>query len=315
MGPICSRLRHMRAEKYLPLALALSLLFHFVLVGIVWLVPKSYLLNLNTAFVSQVPVEKPSLLEVVLQDKKPNQQIVRQADTPESIQDTKSYDPARFLSEKRQRVILETQAKESGKTQNRNSNIPRYQRELLENKIKEELRSIADEHNGDIAIRTRTGKNNEDYKPLEIFPKDQYMRSTVGESLPQDVSVGDFTALNTDQYQFYTFYARVEDLVRFRWETHVRNAIEYFDRRNVIQNISKKTWISQIEFLIDAQGHLRKAILLKESGISQFDQSSIRAFEDAKVFPNPPKEMIQSDGFIHLRYSFHVYFNPSFLAR
>lgn len=315
MGPNCSRLRQMRVEKYLPLALALSLLFHVLLVAILWLVPKNYFLNLNTAFVSQVPVEKPSLLEVVLQDKKPSQQIVRQADAPESIQYTESRDPARFLSEKRQRVILETQAKESGKTQNRNSNIPRYQRELLENKIKEELRSIHDENDGDIVVDKGGGKNKENYKPLEMFPKDQYMRSTVGESLPKDVSVGDFTALNTDQYQFYTFYARVEDLVRFRWETHVRNAIEYFDRRNVIQNISKKTWVSQIEFLIDAQGHLRKAILLKESGISQFDQSSIRAFEDAKVFPNPPKEMLQSDGFIHLRYSFHVYFNPSFLAR
>lgn len=304
----------MRANKYLPLALALSLMFHFILVAIIWLVPKSYLLNFATPFVSQVPVEKPSLLEVVLQDKKPKQQIVRQADAPEQMQETKVYDPARFLSEKRQRVILETQAKETGKTQNRNSNIPRYQRELLEDKIKEELRSISKETEGDIVVNPK-GKNNENYKPLELYPQDQYMRSTVGESLPKDVSVGDFTALNTDQYQFYTFYARVEDLVRFRWETHVRTAIEYFDRRNVIQNISKKTWITQIEFLIDSKGHLRKAILLKESGITQFDQSSIRAFEDAKVFPNPPKEMLQSDGFIHLRYSFHVFFNPSFLAQ
>lgn len=211
----------MRADKYLPLALALSLFFHFVLVAIIWLVPKSYLLNLNTAFVSQVPVEKPSLIEVVLQDKKPKQQIVRQADAPESMQDTKVYDPARFLSEKRQRVVLETQARESGKTQNRNSNIPRYQRELLENKIKEELQQISRDTDGDIVVNPKNSKDNENYKPVELFPKEQYMRSTVGESLPEDVSVGDFTALNTDQYQFYTFYARVEDLVRFRWETHV----------------------------------------------------------------------------------------------
>lgn len=315
MGPICSRLRRMRAKQYLPLALALSLIFHLVLVAIVWLVPKSYLLNLAPPSGSQVPVEKPSLLEVILQEKTPKQQIVRQADAPERMQDdTKVYDPARFLSEKRQRVILETQAKETGKTQNRNSNIPRYQRELLENKIKQELQSISEETDGEMIVK-RGGKNNEDYQPMKLFPKEQYMRSTVGESLPQDVSVGDFTALNTDQYQFYTFYARVEDLVRYRWEMHVRNAIDQFDRRNVIQNISKKTWVTQIEFLIDPQGHLRKAILLKESGQTQFDQSSIRAFEDAKVFPNPPKEMVQSDGFIHLRYSFHVFFNPSFLAR
>jgi TonB family protein len=165
----------------------------------------------------------------------------------------------------------------------------------------------------EIAINPRSASKG--YKPVELFPRDQYMRSTVGESLPDDVSVGDFTALNTDQYQFYTFYARVEDLVRYRWESHVRNAIDYFDRRAVVKNISQKTWITQIEFLIDPNGHLKKAILLKESGIALFDQSSVRAFEDAKVFPNPPKEMVQSDGFIHLRYSFHVYFNPSYMAR
>jgi TonB family protein len=303
----------MRADRYLTLALVLSLLCHFFLAAIIWFVPKSYLIDFATPFASKIPVEKPSLIEVVLQDKKETQQIVRQADAPEDQQETKVYDPARFLSEKKQRVVLETQAKETGKTQNRTPTMPRYQRELLEKKIKEQLQTLAKESDGEITINKRT--KGENYKPMELFPKDQYMRSTVGDALPSDVSVGDFTALNTDQYQFYTFYARVEDLVRFRWENHVRNAIDYFDRRRVIKNISQKTWITQIEFLINAQGHLVKAILLKESGVPQFDQSSVRAFEDAKVFPNPPKEMIQSDGFIHLRYSFHVYFNPSYLAR
>ncbi|MBL7545166.1 MAG: energy transducer TonB [Bdellovibrionaceae bacterium] len=303
----------MRADRYLPLALALSLIVHLTTVGIVWFIPDRFLHYFNPPPVSQIQVEKPSLIEVILKDKEPTKQIVRQADAPENLVDeTKTYDPTRFLSEKRQRVLLETQAREVGKTQNRTAKIPRYQQQLLEKKIQQELRSIADA-DGDFAVNTN--HNDNQYRPVEIFPREQYMRSTVGESLPNDVSVGDFTALNTDQYQFYTFYARVEDLVRFRWETRIRNAIDDFDRRKIIKGLSQKTWITQIEFLIDPQGHLKKAILLKESGIPQFDLSSVRAFEDAKVFPNPPKEMIQSDGYIHLRYSFHVYFNPSYIAR
>lgn len=316
MGPICSRLRQMRADRYLPLALVLSLFVHLVLVAIIWLVPKSFLLSLPSPFISQIPVEKPSLIEVVLEKNKKRQQIVRQTLVPPNMQDPDLNDPARFLSEQRQRVVLESRAKDFGKTQNRTPSMPKYQQELLQNKVHEQLRELAKAQSeaGDIAINNR--KNNERYKPMDLFPpEDQYMRSTVGEVLPDDISVGNFTALNTDQYKFYTFYARVEDLVRFRWETRVRNAIEYFDRRNVVKNISQKTWVTQIEFLIDPNGHLRRAILLKESGITQFDQSSIRAFEDAKVFPNPPKEMIQDDGYIHLRYSFHVNFNPSYLAR
>lgn len=303
----------MRANRYLLLALTLSLISHLSLVAILWFVPENYWMKFSPPLVGHLPVEKPSLIEVVLQEKTKSQQIVRQADAPENMQETKVFDPARFLSEKKQRVILETQARDSGKTQNRTSNIPKYQRQLLERKIQEQLKEIAAENEGEILVNPKS--RDKGYKPVEMFPKDQYMRSTVGESLPDNVSIGDFTALNTDQYQFYTFYARVEDLVRYRWESHVRNAIEYFDRRAVVKNISQKTWITQIEFLIDPQGHLKKAILLKESGIGLFDQSSVRAFQDAKVFPNPPKEMVQSDGFIHLRYSFHVYFNPSYIAR
>lgn len=312
MGPNCSRLRRMRADKYLPLALALSLLFHMILMAIVWFVPKDLLLRFNSTFTSTIPIEKPSLIEVVLNDRKEKQQIVRQADAPTNQVDDESKDPARFLSEKKQRVVLETKAQESGQTQNRQK-IPRYQRELLQNKIREQLKELAKNQDGEIAIRPKQQTN--DYKPMDLFPKDQYMNSTLGDVLPDNISVGDFTALNTNQYQFYTFYARVEDLVRFRWESHIRNALDYFDRRRVIKSISQKTWITQIEFLIDPQGHLKKAILLKESGITQFDQSSVKAFEDAGVFPNPPKEMIQDDGYIHLRYSFHVYFNPAYLAQ
>lgn len=302
----------MRAHKYLLLAFALSLLGHIALVALLLFIPKDFLLLFNSPFASRVPIEKPSLIEVVLNQKKDSKQIVRQSEAPESVMDPESDDPARFLSEKNQRVVLETKAQETGKTQNRRA-LPRYQQELLQDKIREQLKEISKADDGDMIFKQKSQAEN--YKPMELFPKDQYMRSTVGESLPDDVSVGDFTALNTNKYQFYTFYARVEDLVRFRWEGYIRNALNFFDRRKIIKSLSQKTWITQIEFLIDSQGHLKKAILLKESGVMQFDQSSVKAFEDAGVFPNPPKEMIQSDGFIHLRYSFHVYFNPSYIAR
>lgn len=313
MGPICSRLRRMRADRFLPLAFALSLIVHLILVAIVLFVPKDWIQIMSTPFVSKIPIEKPSLIEVVLNERKDSQQIVRQADAPTNMLDNESMDPARFLSERKQRVVLETKARETGKTQNRQNSMPRYQRELLQNKIREQLKTLSKDEDGDIVLKPKS--QTKDYEPMELFPKDQFMNSTLGEVLPDNVSIGDFTALNTNQYQFYTFYARVEDLVRFRWEGYVRNAIDLFDRRRIIKSIAQKSWVTQIEFLIDRDGHLKKAILLKESGIPQFDQSSVKAFEDAKVFPNPPKEMIQDDGYIHLRYSFHVYFNPSYMAR
>ncbi|MNS84638.1 hypothetical protein D3C72_1184710 [compost metagenome] len=53
---------------------------------------------------------------------------------------------------------------------------------------------------------------------------------------------------------------------------------------------------------------------MKESGVVAFDTSAVRAFQEAAVFPNPPQEMIQEDGFIHLKFSFTVNFRPPTLV-
>ena len=43
--------------------------------------------------------------------------------------------------------------------------------------------------------------------------------------MPKEITVGSFTALNTDRYLYYSFYARIEELIRFRWESAVRQAM------------------------------------------------------------------------------------------
>jgi outer membrane biosynthesis protein TonB len=53
---------------------------------------------------------------------------------------------------------------------------------------------------------------------------------------------------------------------------------------------------------------------MKESGVVPFDASAVRAFQEAAVFPNPPQEMIQEDGFIHLKFAFTVNFRPPTLV-
>ncbi|MNT09220.1 Gram-negative bacterial tonB protein [compost metagenome] len=137
--------------------------------------------------------------------------------------------------------------------------------------------------------------------------------SRVGESLPTDVSVGSFTALNTDRYTFYTFYARIEELVRFRWETQVGRAIDSFDRNTLLQ-ASDRNWITQVEFILDARGELKQAIIMKSSGIKQFDMAAVNAFKEARIFPNPPRELVEEDGYIHLKYSFNVNYRPPAMA-
>ncbi len=54
---------------------------------------------------------------------------------------------------------------------------------------------------------------------------------------------------------------------------------------------------------------------MKESGLKSFDQAAVQAFAQARMFPNPPEDMIESDGLIHLKYSFQVHYEPKVLVK
>lgn len=298
--------------------ISISIILHILITLFVYTVPENWLPKDNLFSTSLIVEKAPVSIELI--EDKNAQQIVRAAPVPESQLDKTSKEKARFLSAASQRVLLETKARLTGKTEN-NLSTPKYQQEIIQKKlakIQDELKDLKNmkDQDGTLEVQTLNGRKKSDYKPLNLYPNNQkYGVSTLGETVPDDISVGDFTALNTDQFQFYTFYARIEDLVRFRWETKVREAIDQLNRYQALKNVSQSEWVSQLEFQIDEKGVLRKAILLKESGVSRFDQAAILAFQDAKVFPNPPKEMLKEDGLIHLRYSFQVNYSPTYLAK
>lgn len=236
--------------------------------------------------------------------------IVREALAPEQVKKPLSDDPAPFLSSQTQRVKEQTRAAETGMTQNRGS-----QKASVQNKKnvttdspapKAKLPSLQDE-----GLRQFVQSSNQNQMPLMPSPG----ISTVGENLPEDVAIGSFTALNTDRYLFYSFYARIEEQIRFRWEDQVKASIEQTPKAQLRANVRSK-WVSNIEIILSPSGEFQKAIIMKESGLRSFDEAAIAAFAEARLFPNPPREMIDpEDGLIHLSYSFSVQLDPRLLAR
>lgn len=231
--------------------------------------------------------------------------IVRQALVPEKFKAPEDEDLARFLSQQKQRVREETRAAQSGMTSNRSGQGPAQPNPPSASSAPAKKES---------SILDKEG-----FKPMDISKELQEMNrftdgaSTVGESLPNDIKVGSFTALNTDRYLFYTFYARMEELIRYRWESRVQNALNSFDRPTLMQ-LGNRHWVTHVEFLLDKKGFLQKALIMKESGVPPFDLAAVNAFKDAKVFPNPPQEMVQDDGYIHIKFSFTVNYNPPTLV-
>jgi len=279
-------------------AVLISLAVHLILTWSIDQVPESWLKK-----------DKPQKLVVELIEAKSadeNQKhIVRETPAPASQIDKDQSEEARFLSAQKQRVQLETRARKSGLTQNR-------QRNALAEAEQNQKRQEASQKNEKSSLEKDAFAH---YKPVEFRRALQEEGvSTVGESLPNDVALGSFTALNTDRFQFYSFYSRVEELVRFRWESRVRDAIQVFDRRNMLNKLGNKNWISKMTFLISPEGRLLKVQVGQECGVPAFDQAAIQAFQEVLNFPNPPREMIKSDGMIHLQYSFNVNFNPMAVA-
>lgn len=236
------------------------------------------------------------------------QSVVRQALVPEKMKAPDDETLARFLSEQKQRVREETRAAQNGMTANRSNRGTSQQNTPPQPPT----------HSGMKASEEKE-KDKDGYQNVDITKELQEMNrfndgmSTIGESMPRDMKVGSFTALNTDRYLFYTFYARMEELIRYRWETRVQQAINNFDRPTLSQ-AGNRNWTTHVEFLLDKTGQLRQALIMKESGIMAFDAAAVNAFRDAKVFPNPPQEMIQDDGFIHVKFSFTVNYNPPALV-
>lgn len=285
-------------------AVALSLLVHALLWGGLWSVPDEWLLRGRLAEVAEI-----ELVPMTDEQLQAQRLMVREAEPPRTDDD--ANDPARFLSASRRRVSVETQARETGLTQN-NPRAPSADSWLRQ--VKPPARapgrtpSLAERITLDGTSPVRVPRPEDDLGELANFRP-----STVGERLPDDVSLGDITALNTDQFRFYSFFSRIEELVRFRWEDGLRRAIEAYSR-TVVRARGTTTWTTRVQFVIGPDGRLISARVLKESGLHRFDLAAVQAFRDAAVFPNPPREMMSKDGTIKIDYAFSVRWDPQTLV-
>lgn len=273
------------------LAFALSLILHLLLTIGIRLVPYE--------LVHQQPKTDENIEVEYLNDSESLKTIVRQNDVPLDQLLKELQSKANYLSEKSQRVIKETKVEKTGLSQNifSQKQMIKQQSQLTEKNIQDKRTTSEFEQ----ALQQRNQTNSI-----------QTQESQIGEVVRKEVAVGQITALNTDQYTYYSFFSRVQELIRFRWENIVENAMIMSHPLELAQLPRKNIWITEVEFLLDAQGQLTRALVLRESGFKKFDLAAVNSFKEARVFPNPPKELIENDGFIHLKYRFHVNYSPAY---
>ncbi len=297
----------------------LSLLIHFILLWSAQFAPQL------AARLEAKSIEIEIKDEPVADDKKLPQnetkqkQIVRESIVPDNLKAPDSEDPLAFLSAQQQRVNQQTRAPLTGMTKNRTNeevqptSIPPAAPPLP---LPSPARPKQASHSNP---RKKGGLDafTPQYRTLPSRLQDRQMErglSTVGEALPQDLAVGSLTALNTDRYLYYSFYSRIEELIRYRWENAVRVALDRTPPERLGRTVSGN-WMTNLEIWLKPNGEFHSAHLMKESGIRGFDQAAIQSFVQARLFPNPPKEIVEADGLIHLKYGFEVHYEPKVLVK
>ncbi len=125
------------------------------------------------------------------------------------------------------------------------------------------------------------------------------------------VEEGYFTALNADQFTYYAFFNRVNEQVRNRWVSLIRAFVGNLTQQELTK-LSSKERESRVEIVLNRNGDFVRARLLSSSGYTPLDQAAADGFRMAAPFLNPPQELVEADGLIHLRYTFVLYFRPHF---
>lgn len=291
-------------------------------------------------------LESPELPRRPQNKSRKNGHIVKQAELPPEELVTEKKD-TNLLSEREQRVKREQQARAHGETVNRNGRestlvAPQKFNAKSEQAAKDQTKSASrgkinfkpppllpkapepetdrQEHAGDLAVRRDENQNSDKGTPGghrrerslgQILPNaGPSMFDGISESHP--TPIGDFTALNTNRTLFYSFYSRIDSAIRSRWSSYVQAVMYDLSRLGLTRN--KNVWKTELEILLDSDGRFLRAVVHEESGSRKIDAAPVQAFRDARQFPNPPIEMIEQDGMIHLRYAFVVNVAP-WLAR
>lgn len=131
----------------------------------------------------------------------------------------------------------------------------------------------------------------------------------VQQRMPPGVRLGNITALNTDQHRFFSFNQRL--LSRFvpLWGDRVRQALYQWLQENNAPAISK-SWVTNVEVIMNEKGEILDVQPFRLSGLWSIDEAAISSFKQVENVPNPPQEMVDENGYIHLQFQTEVLWVP-----
>lgn len=107
----------------------------------------------------------------------------------------------------------------------------------------------------------------------------------------EEVTLGDFTHLNTVEYKFYGFYHRIRQKLEQFWGKSIQEKAEAIFRSGRRLPASENL-ITSLQVALNERGEIVSVKILGASGVKELDDAAIESFNQAGPFPNPPKELL-----------------------
>ncbi len=119
-----------------------------------------------------------------------------------------------------------------------------------------------------------------------------------------DIPLGDLTSLNTNRFQYYSYFNRIKLKLEVYWRNSIREKARQLGQqdRNIFINGNK---ITSLVVLIDEDGSIISIKIQTPSGINELDEVAVESFNKSGPFPNPPKGML-NDGVAKIEWGFVV---------
>jgi TonB family protein len=283
------------------LFVGVSILAHAVLMAIY--VPE---VGIYDALKNKDKPLKIKILNQFAQSKNKPKQVV---ETSENRNKVKPRD-AKFLGKTNTNFERQTKAAKVGSfkragvgTKNGFKETASKQKAKKMNKTKKKVRfsdlamtdSFAPKKEYQASTGARLGLSNGDVKSKGLSQSSDYVK---------DIPLGDFTKLNTQEFEFYGFYHRIRQKLEQFWGRNLQSqADKIFKSGRSIA--SDKNHVTSLIISLDKSGDIIGVNIKSTSGVKELDDAAVDAFNDAGPFPNPPSKMIKN-GVATIEWSFVV---------
>lgn len=113
----------------------------------------------------------------------------------------------------------------------------------------------------------------------------------------------DRTVLNTKEFVYYGYFKRIKDRLDVVWGDLLKAQVDRVYRmgRSIASDMDHTT---RLVVVLDPRGEIKNVQLVEPSGTTDLDDTAIKAFNKAGPFPNPPKGIVEADGFIRIHWDF-----------